>query len=1025
MSVDLKHCEKTCEKCIRCYIKKHRLSKGGHFNIECEGIPKEYIPENVLAVLPDPEVSLAMMDPVAWAAKFVDWHCLDPEGKVWKRKHDDGTLKDLPKYNEEQAKAGKSIFHRPYQAELLRCSANRKVARIGRQCLTEKVKLQCLGGIVKSIKDVQVGDKVYSLNTETNKLELDTVTDSWISGEKKVYQIKTKFGHSIECSEDHPFWTAKGACDRYNNRDIQRIKHDWLSIKTGIKPGLKIALSLKEEMFGDVPLPQGLPELLGYFIADGSASKKQSCKFTNTTQEYLEEFTNLCIGLGTSVKPYKKGRAFDLIITNGRRKQNPVRDLLKSLGLVNITGPQKFIPDILFRAPKSQIKAFVERFWAADGYVYVGKRTGRKSFKVEIGNLQENRVLLEQLQTLFWRFGVHGYIKPEGKNWRLVISNKISVKNFLEQFGDIPGKLKQVALAKEIVETIADKYHFEEEDVLWDYVTSIKEIGVCQTYDITVEKNHNFIANGIITKNSGKTEALCIAILYNVFTHSDFTVEVIAPYQSQIELIFTRLAQLISSNTNLEASKKRYVKAPNYTLELHNGSLVRGFTAATRSGGEAGAARGQHANMLAFDESDYLNDSDIDAALAMIINYPDALVWMSSTPTGKRQTFYKTCVADDMFKEFHYPSTVNPNWTPKLEELYRRKLTALGYIHEILGEFGEQEEGVYQVKYVEAAQSDYDYSSMKRSPNWIYHMGVDWNGVKTGTAIHIVGWNPGDRNFYLVDKQLIMRDGWNSNAACQLVMELNRIWRPAWIYVDTGYGHMQIETLHQIGRDALRNSQKGATHPDAKLARIVKGYEFGGSIEIKDPFTNQLVKKPAKSFMVESSVRLFEANTLRYPKSDEDLTRALQGYKIKRVNQSGVPIYEQGDEQAGDHFLDALNLALVSFVLEDSEYRTSVKYDPYMVISNTRLGSVLDNTKSEPTGTAYQDSPPAIVARALQQTRGGLFSSQLPASNTTSGITGVFSWPGFSYDAPRPQAHEKKQLSLFSRRRNPPKRSNI
>jgi hypothetical protein len=658
MAIDLRKCDKACEGCIRRYIGKHRLTRGDKFEVKCDGIPTEFIPQHILAqVKGDPEISLAMLDPVIWAARFLDWHCLDPEGKIWKRKTMEGSLKDLPPYVEEQALAGKSIFHRPYQAEMLRCSSKRKVFRIGRQ--------------------------------------------------------------------------------------------------------------------------------------------------------------------------------------------------------------------------------------------------------------------------------------------------------------------------------------------------------------------------------SGKTECLCVAILFAIYTHQDFVVEVIAPYQSQIDLIFTRLMQLVRSSPTYQNSVKRHVKAPNYTLELHNGSLVKGFTAASRSGGDAGASRGQHANMLVFDEADYLNQADIDAALAVIINYPDATVWMSSTPTGKRQSFYNTC-GDKMFREFHYPSTVNPNWTPDLEQFFRSRLSSIGYKQEILADFGEQEEGVYQVKFVENAQADFVYSTQKWNPGWVYNIGVDWNDVKIGSTFYVVGWNPGDTQFYLVDRQCVQKEGWNQIAACQMVQNLNRVWRPRWIYVDHGFGHMQVEVLHSMGRDATRDPTRGPKHIDARLARIVKPYEFGGSIEVRDPFTKQMVKKPAKPFLVESSVRLFESSAIRYPESDRELTKALMGYKIKRVNQSGVPVYEQGDAEAGDHFLDAMNLALVAFVLEESEFGKP-KYDPYIAHSAHRLGDIMESkeaeekSKQEGRTAVFADVGPGGSSSRSILSRPS--SSGLPASHTSDRIeqTRIWSWPGFSADLPPPTRPRPRTPNRPGR----PKRNNF
>ena len=161
-----------------------------------------------------------------------------------------------------------------------------------------------------------------------------------------------------------------------------------------------------------------------------------------------------------------------------------------------------------------------------------------------------------------------------------------------------------------------------------------------------------------IGRQAGKTECLVVSMLYAMFTKPSipktegFEIILITPYQAQIDLIFTRMMQLIRSSSITQNSLKRHVKAPMYSIQLHNDSKVTGFTAGTKSGGNADAVRGQHGHMLVFDEADYLSSADVDSALSIITNYPNATVWMSSTPSGRRERFFQTC-GSRIFKEYH------------------------------------------------------------------------------------------------------------------------------------------------------------------------------------------------------------------------------------------------------------------------------------------------------------------------------------------------------------------------------------
>jgi hypothetical protein len=646
MSIDLNQCDKLCWDCIAKYSQKHRLHKGDSFQIGCRGIPNEYISDHILSTVEKPELAVAAFDPVTWASKYLDWHCLDPEGEHWQRKTLEGSLGQIDEYDEERAAQGKSPLNRPYQEQMLRCTSKFKVFRCGRQL--------------------------------------------------------------------------------------------------------------------------------------------------------------------------------------------------------------------------------------------------------------------------------------------------------------------------------------------------------------------------------GKTDCLCVAILHKIFNEKNFVVEVLTPFQSQIDLIWRRLWELISDNPQLVNSVARKVKAPYYALELKNGSTVLGFTAGTKSKAEAGAARGQHANMLVFDEADYLSPADVESTLASIINFPNATVWMSSTPTGRREKFWEVC-NDDEWREFHFKSSENPNWNEDLERSFRKIYTEIGYKHEAEADFGEQEEGVYQIGYVEMAQSEFDYGDIPQRANWVYSIGVDWNDPAVGTTIAIVGYDPVERVFHLVDTHVVQRARWTQLSACQKIADLNRVWNPRWIYVDKGHGGTQIEVLHQFGYAARADKQKGSSHPDSRLADVV-GYGFGESIEITDPFTKEPIKKQAKAFMVENSVRRFETQTIRYPRKDKLFTKSLLGYIIKRISMSGNPVYEAQNEQVGDHMLDAVNLALVAFTLEDSE------------LGNPKFSSQIAFA-GKLSGEDHEDIQSAADTRNLHRPPGGRAAAEsplgmpnMPAANTTRGNqSNVWSWPGFLRDEPPPTRSGFRQS--VQRRPGPPTRS--
>jgi hypothetical protein len=792
MPINLHQCDKICYGCIRGYSAKHKLKKGDQFKINCTGIPTDYLTEALIAeVQSDKDTAMAMLDPVTWAAKFLDWHCLDPEGEVWKRKTEDGTLPpEARQYDSALAKQGKSIFHRPYQAAMLGCTAKWKTFRCGRQ-------IGKTSALVISM--------LFHIFTRNNfRVEVICPYQTQV---EEVYDRLTEFIDSNSL---------------LLNSTARRVKAPAYQIK--LYNGSHIKLFTAGTRSGQ----------------DAGQTRGQ------------------CLAGGTEIR-----------LATGEKKK--VEDI--------VTGDQVLSFDDDWKSVVAPVT-----------HVFPPER-------------KELFLLTTRTDRRIKASGDHRFFNRSGE----VVLKSLRVGDFIA----IPRATKHNPEGSDQLR-----------DIEFDEVLSIECLGMQDCYDVEVASTKKLVANNIVVHNS--------------------------------------------------------------------------------------------CHMLVFDEADMLAPADINASLAAILNFPEATVWMSSTPTGKREAFYRTC-QDPLWKEFYYPSQANPNWNEKLEEFFRSQLTEEGYNHEITALFGEQEEGVYKAKYVEVAQEEYEYSQMKPSRGWLYMIGVDWNDFKVGITYIVVGMSPEDGKFYIVDKQVLAQSESTQLAGCQKLIDMNRLWQPAYIYVDDGYGKVQVEVLHKFGADATADKKRGPKSVDARLATIVKAYSFGGTIESRDLFTKQKIKKPAKPFLVENSVRRFETCSIKYPKSDEKMTEALLGYIVKRVSQAGVPIYEQQNTQAGDHFLDALNLALVAFTLEKTEFGRPT-YDLTVAFSG-RLGEN-NIQKSVPTRESQRPKTGRTKGIAQQMSLLGE-ENRVPASNSTVETGGVklWRWPGFGHDAPKPKVRTLQQAYADAEKR--------
>jgi len=431
-------------------------------------------------------------------------------------------------------------------------------------------------------------------------------------------------------------------------------------------------------------------------------------------------------------------------------------------------------------------------------------------------------------------------------------------------------------------------------------------------------------------RRTGKTVALCVEILWYSFTNKMKEILIVCPYKSQVGVVFTSLNRLIGDSEVLKESISSNKTNP-YEIKFRNGTVISGFTAGTRSGQKGAQIRGQSANRIYLDEVDYMGDEAIVAVMAIILTSPDTTIWGSSTPTGKRESFYNWCTNRSLgFREFHYSACEVPSWNAEMEYFLKNTTTEHEYEHEYLAEFGEEVVGVFQNSHVDKCLRDYHYTkgtyynsdgkklqhsgiAGEYNPNNIYGIGVDWNSAGNGVQIVVVEYclHPPPDKKYLINKfrifnrfEVISKE-FTQTLAVEKIREANLLYNPDFIYVDEGYGAHQIEALHKIGME----------HPETGLLKKVVPINFSSKVKVADPGTKKYSDKPMKAFMVNNAVSYVEQRILCLPEFEDEkikLVGQMRAYTVERMSQTGIPVYSKGN----DHILDGLMLALLGFTME-------------------------------------------------------------------------------------------------------------
>lgn len=97
-------------------------------------------------------------------------------------------------------------------------------------CVTGDTLVMTVKGL-KAIRDINVNDKIYSINTQRMLIERDTVTAKTITENQPVYCVKTQSGNKIKLTSNHPVLTkTEGG-------------YKWRTLDTGLSVGSQILVT--------------------------------------------------------------------------------------------------------------------------------------------------------------------------------------------------------------------------------------------------------------------------------------------------------------------------------------------------------------------------------------------------------------------------------------------------------------------------------------------------------------------------------------------------------------------------------------------------------------------------------------------------------------------------------------------------------------------------------------------------------------------------------------------------------------
>lgn len=415
------------------------------------------------------------------------------------------------------------------------------------KCIAAGSMIPLPNGELKKVEDVIKDEDPETLTLNCHgKIEVSKIKSYHRNGIKPVFLVKTRTGRELKVTDNDSLLTPTG----------------WKYIKE-LKRHDPIAVPRNIPIFGGDSIPTYKLKILGYLLAEGNLS---SLTFTNINPKIQDDFKSYIEEIGDDISPTTDPITVSIVNrgrTPGLKTKT--RQWLLSIGVKNEKSNKKSIPKSILSLEKSQIKTLLSVMFTCDGSIYnsnnsknqigISYSSSSKKMIYQISHLLLRFGVVSKItQTEFggkWYYEISirdknniiKYIKEIGflfekqekaNGLMSILENKNGVRGFIDSVPpEICDKIRKMIpkqnrafwsqkplacltqsqkkrnrihtdVVKEIakITKIGEIQQIADSDILWDSISSIEYEGLYPTFDLTIEKTHNFIANDIIIHNT-------------------------------------------------------------------------------------------------------------------------------------------------------------------------------------------------------------------------------------------------------------------------------------------------------------------------------------------------------------------------------------------------------------------------------------------------------------------------------------------------------------------------------------------
>jgi hypothetical protein len=377
-----------------------------------------------------------------------------------------------------------------------------------RGCLSGKTKIFTDHGF-KSIKEFDENkDKVYSYNNDKNEFEWEDAELLRYPINEDLIRIDFHDGQSLTLTSEHPLLVFDGKKTIW--KKAFEITSKDLIISTTKVPEVK---NDKESL--------RIARLLGFLLSDGTMNirkgrfkdgrgywydgTKRRLRIFDSSPEVVEiAKKDLEEEFNIKAKRYKRSDCNCEVVETKHGKV--VRKFIElGVPLGNKAGIIR-VPKIVWESSNDFKSNFLNALFSCDGFI------NKKADNIEY--YSKSREFLVDLSLLLRHFNIQCSVryrkaKCENKyfdNYRLLVSDFTSIENF-KRIGFFDRKKAERLISHKFWRARRKKKTIYLNDILFchriDNISKVNDIK--EVFDLSVPKNHSFIANGIISHNSGKS----------------------------------------------------------------------------------------------------------------------------------------------------------------------------------------------------------------------------------------------------------------------------------------------------------------------------------------------------------------------------------------------------------------------------------------------------------------------------------------------------------------------------------------